>query len=177
MSVKNKVKRCNKEIKRLQDELEIYKLSNQKLREKLDNQYEPMYNSYIRAYYNQIKKTKNMTIEEAENIIDDMCQDKYKLIEKRTEDCLEINLSKLDDVKFTYLEFASLRILRELKNLRCIVERYKKEIEERAKRIFYLENNAKKEIEEEINNVKVNLYKNYIPRDRLKESIEELLGE
>lgn len=28
MSVKSKVKRCNKEIKRLQNELETYKLSN-----------------------------------------------------------------------------------------------------------------------------------------------------
>lgn len=38
MSVKGKVKRCNKEIRRLQEELETYKLSNQRLREKLDNQ-------------------------------------------------------------------------------------------------------------------------------------------
>lgn len=38
MSVKGKVKRSNKEIKRLQDELETYKLSNSKLREKLDSQ-------------------------------------------------------------------------------------------------------------------------------------------
>lgn len=38
MSVKNKVKRCNKEIKRLEDELETYKLSNQRLREKLSFQ-------------------------------------------------------------------------------------------------------------------------------------------
>lgn len=37
MSVKSKVKRCNKEIKRLQDELETYKLSNNRLREKCDN--------------------------------------------------------------------------------------------------------------------------------------------
>lgn len=38
MSVKNKVRRCNKEIKRLEDELETYKLSNKRLKEKLDNQ-------------------------------------------------------------------------------------------------------------------------------------------
>lgn len=37
MSVKGKVKRSNKEIKRLQDELETYKLSNSRLREKLDS--------------------------------------------------------------------------------------------------------------------------------------------
>ena len=38
MSVKGKVRRCNKEIKRLQEELETYKLSNSRLREKLDSQ-------------------------------------------------------------------------------------------------------------------------------------------
>lgn len=38
MSVKSKVKRCNKEIRRLEDELETYKLSNQRLREKLSFQ-------------------------------------------------------------------------------------------------------------------------------------------
>lgn len=37
MSVKSKVKRCNKEIKRLQEELETYQLSNSRLRKKLDN--------------------------------------------------------------------------------------------------------------------------------------------
>lgn len=38
MSVKSKVKRCNKEIEKLQEELETYKLSNNRLREKLNNQ-------------------------------------------------------------------------------------------------------------------------------------------
>lgn len=38
MSVKNKVKRCNKEIERLKEELETYKLSNTRLREKLNSQ-------------------------------------------------------------------------------------------------------------------------------------------
>ena len=37
MSVKSKVKKCNNEIKRLQEELEISQLSNSKLREKLNN--------------------------------------------------------------------------------------------------------------------------------------------
>ncbi len=36
MSVKNKVKRCNKEIKRLQEELETYQLSNDRLKNKND---------------------------------------------------------------------------------------------------------------------------------------------
>lgn len=38
MSVKGKVKRCNKEIRRLQDELETYRLSNRRLKQKLDAQ-------------------------------------------------------------------------------------------------------------------------------------------
>lgn len=37
MSVKSKVKRCNKEINRLQEELETYQLSNNRLREKLNS--------------------------------------------------------------------------------------------------------------------------------------------
>jgi hypothetical protein len=38
MSVKGKVKRCNKQIKILQDQLETAQLSNSRLREKLDSQ-------------------------------------------------------------------------------------------------------------------------------------------
>ena len=38
MSVKSKVKRCNAEIKRLEDQLEASELSNNRLRQKLDSQ-------------------------------------------------------------------------------------------------------------------------------------------
>lgn len=38
MSVKGKVKRCNKEIIRLQDELETERLSNNRLRQRLDKE-------------------------------------------------------------------------------------------------------------------------------------------
>ena len=38
MSVKTKVKRCNKEIRRLGDELQTERLSNRRLRIKLDEQ-------------------------------------------------------------------------------------------------------------------------------------------
>ncbi len=38
MSVKTKVKRCNKEIRRLEDELQTERLSNRRLRIKLDEQ-------------------------------------------------------------------------------------------------------------------------------------------
>lgn len=38
MSVKSKVKRCNKEIIKLQEELETEKLSNRRLRQRLDEE-------------------------------------------------------------------------------------------------------------------------------------------
>lgn len=38
MSIKSKVKRCNKEIIRLQDELETERLSNSRLRQRLDKE-------------------------------------------------------------------------------------------------------------------------------------------
>ena len=38
MSVKSKIKRCNKEIKRLEDMLQTERLSNSELREKINNQ-------------------------------------------------------------------------------------------------------------------------------------------
>ena len=38
MSVKGKIKRCNKEIIRLQDELETERLSNNRLRQRLDKE-------------------------------------------------------------------------------------------------------------------------------------------
>lgn len=38
MSVKGKVKRCNKEIKKLEDMLQTERLSNSELREKINNQ-------------------------------------------------------------------------------------------------------------------------------------------
>lgn len=38
MSVKSKVRRCNKEIKRLEDMLQTERLSNSELREKINNQ-------------------------------------------------------------------------------------------------------------------------------------------
>ena len=53
MSVKSKVKRCNKEIIRLQDELETERLSNIRLRQKLDKQTE--FCVYTRQLENIVK--------------------------------------------------------------------------------------------------------------------------
>lgn len=53
MSVKAKVKRLNKELIRLQDELETEKLSNRRLRQKLDEQTES--SVYTRQLENIVK--------------------------------------------------------------------------------------------------------------------------
>lgn len=74
-------------------------------------------------YYNKIMTNDKMYIEEAENIIDEMYQDKHKIIEENN----KIDLNKLNDVKFTNLEFASVRMLREVKRLTRIVKNLKQE--------------------------------------------------
>lgn len=53
MSVKAKVKRLNKELIRLQDELETERLSNRRLRQKLDEQTEV--SDYTRQLENIVK--------------------------------------------------------------------------------------------------------------------------
>lgn len=53
MSVKSKVKRCNKEIIRLQDELETERLSNRRLRQRLDE--EKQFSGYTRQLENIVK--------------------------------------------------------------------------------------------------------------------------
>ena len=62
MSVKNKVKRCNKEIKRLQEELEIHQLSNNRLKDKNDRlkielEEEKADEQYIKQLENIVKFT------------------------------------------------------------------------------------------------------------------------
>lgn len=54
MSVKNKVRRCNKEIKRLKEELETERLSNSRLRSKLDNNDKLLENIVKFAVTNQV---------------------------------------------------------------------------------------------------------------------------
>lgn len=54
MSVKSKVKRCNKEIERLKNELETERLSNNRLRYKLDNGNELLENIVKFAVTNQV---------------------------------------------------------------------------------------------------------------------------
>ena len=63
--------------------------------------------------WEQIMTTNKMSVDEAIDIVDEMYQDRYKAIEK--DDTILIN--KLDDIKFTNLEFASVILLREVQSL------------------------------------------------------------
>ena len=55
-----------------------------------------------------------------------------------------------------------------------IIEKQQKEIEEKDKRIFYLENEAGKIIEQSIDKEKINIYKNHISKDKIREKIDDL---
>ena len=70
-----------------------------------------------KPYWEQIMTKDEMTIEEALTIIDDMYQDKYKIMEQKTDTGVTIDLSKMDEITFTNLEFASVIVLREVQSL------------------------------------------------------------
>jgi len=78
-------------------------------------------------YYNQRMTKNKMSIDEAETIIDDMYQDKYKIMSQRTNTGVTIDLSKMDEVTLTNLEFASVRALREVQSLRHKIEKENRE--------------------------------------------------
>ena len=59
-----------------------------------------------------------MSLEEALSIVNEMYQNKYKIIEKNN----TIYVDKLNDIKFTSLEFASVRLLREVQSLQYKLE-------------------------------------------------------
>ena len=67
----------------------------------------------IKPYWEQIMTKDKMSLEEAETIINDMYQDRNKILENNN----VIDISRLDDVKFTNLEFASVRAIREIQSL------------------------------------------------------------
>lgn len=66
-----------------------------------------------KPYWEQIMTKDKMSLEEAETIINDMYQDRNKILENNN----VIDISRLDDVKFTNLEFASVRAIREIQSL------------------------------------------------------------
>lgn len=49
-----------------------------------------------------------------------------------------------------------------------LIEKQQKEIEEKDKRIFYLENELRKEVNQELDKAKVDLYKNYVPKEAIR---------
>ena len=66
-----------------------------------------------KPYWEQIMTKDKMSLEEAETIINDMYQDRNKILENNN----VIDISRLDDIKFTNLEFASVRAIREIQSL------------------------------------------------------------
>lgn len=72
--------------------------------------------------WNKTMTAEQMTLEEAINIVDEMYQDRYKTIEEKTVEGTTIHVEKIDDVKFTNLEFASVRLLREVQSLQRKLE-------------------------------------------------------
>lgn len=66
-----------------------------------------------KPYWEQIMTKDKMSLEEAETIINDMYQDRNKILENNN----VIDISRLNDVKFTNLEFASVIVLREIQSL------------------------------------------------------------
>lgn len=90
-----------------------------KLFDVIDNSIDT-YLEQTKPYWEQIMTKEKMTSEEAERIIDDMYQDRNKILRKTQETETEVifDVAKLDDVKFTNLEFASVRALREIQSLR-----------------------------------------------------------
>lgn len=63
--------------------------------------------------WQQEMKTNKMSLVEALNIVDSMYQDRYKIVQENN----TIYADRLKDVKFTNLEFASVRLLREVLSL------------------------------------------------------------
>ena len=67
-----------------------------------------------------------------------------------------------------------------VKSQECIyaveaIETVLQELEQKEKRIYYLENMAKADITHEIDKHKFEIYKNYIPKGKIEDKIEELV--
>ena len=66
-----------------------------------------------KPYWEQIMTKDKMSLEEAETIINDMYQDRNKILENNN----VIDISRINDVIFSNLEFASVRAIREIQSL------------------------------------------------------------
>lgn len=68
--------------------------------------------------WQQEMTTDKMSLEEALNIVDTMYQDRYKIIQEND----TVYVDRLNDVRFTNLEFASVILLREVQSLQNYLE-------------------------------------------------------
>lgn len=121
---KNKLENLIKAYKELEEENKRLKASHivthnkisdeekAKIFDVIDNSIDTYFEK-SKPYWEQIMTKDKMSLEEAETIINDMYQDRNKILENNN----VIDISRLDDVKFTNLEFASVRAIREIQSL------------------------------------------------------------
>ena len=88
-----------------------------------------------KPYWEQIMTKDEMTIDEALTIIDDMYQDRYKIMSQKTEKETIVDLGKMDYIKFTNLEWASVRTLREVQSLNNKLEKWKDKIKAKIQEV------------------------------------------
>lgn len=117
MKLKDKIKELEEENKRLKAShiMTHNKVSDEekaKIFDVIDNSIDTYFEK-SKPYWEQIMTKDKMSLEEAETIINDMYQDRNKILENNN----VIDVSRLDDVKFTNLEFASVRAIREIQSL------------------------------------------------------------
>ena len=118
---KDKIKKQSKEIEELKaSHITTNNKATNTEKAKIFDVIENSIDTYIeksKPYWEQIMTKDEMTIEEALTIIDDMYQDRYKIMSQKTEKETIVDLSKMDYIRFTNLEWASVRVLREVQSL------------------------------------------------------------
>lgn len=132
--------------------------------------------------YNQILDKKEMSKEEAEKIIDEMYHDKIKVYGEGN----VVHVDLIGTVKFTNLEFASVRILREEIWLQGEVEKRLKEIDSLYK-MMSVKDDEIEQMKEDYQILKDDIEghriayvdtpefeENYISKDKIEEKIKEL---
>ena len=88
-----------------------------------------------KPYWEQIMTKDEMTIDEALTIIDDMYQDRYKIMSQKTEKETIVDLGKMDYIKFTNLEWASVRASREVQSLNYKLEKLQDKIKAKIEEV------------------------------------------
>ena len=105
-------------------------------------------------YYNKISENTIMSVEDAKNIINDMRNDKFKIIGK---------------VKYTNLETATIRMLKEAQSLERKLEKLQKEITRLQNKLLDKIEGTKIIKEETTEYIK----ENYISKDKIRKLIKE----